>query len=248
MRKTNVFAAVALVLAAVLAPLRLTAGEACPSCIAFDQLNSDIRDGRIGREAARAEIKRLLPQLRQAYAARGGTPYPREAWRFPLEGYDLAACHTSKRDYVAKGYDFFAGNRHGGHPSFDLFIRDRNQDDLDDRSGAPVPVLSMTGGIVVALAESWQPGSRLRGGKYLWIYDPANELLVYYAHNRQLLVGLGEVVKPGERIASVGRSGLNAYRRRSPTHLHLTCLQLVDGSPRPVNVYGELQRLGRTGR
>jgi peptidoglycan LD-endopeptidase LytH len=108
--------------------------------------------------------------------------------------------------------------------------------------GGPVKVLSLTGGIVVALEREWQPGSRLRGGKYLWICDPANQLIVYFAHNAQLFAGLGDRVKRGDLLAIVGRSGYNAYKRRSPTHLHFSVLQLKNGQPVPLNVYRDLTR------
>ena len=107
-----------------------------------------------------------------------------------------------------------------------------------------VSVLSMTGGIVVALEKGWQQGSELRGGNYLWVYDPGSDLLVYYAHNDKLFVDLGTMVKPGDLLATVGRSGLNASKRRSPTHLHFSVLRLKNGQPVPVPVYGELQRAG----
>ncbi len=238
-------ALVVLLLAAILSPPPLHSRDNSPPWVEFDRLNSFIRDGLTARSDALAELRRLLPQIKAEYSARGGKAVTRSEWRFPIEGYSLAASGNRGRDYVASGYDYFAGNRHGGHPSFDLFIRDRNQDDLDDRSGAPVRVLSMTGGIVVALAREWHPGSSLRGGKYIWVYDPTNELLVYYAHNREILTNLGDILKPGDPIATVGRTGLNAHKRRSPTHLHLTCLKLENGYPRPENIYRELQRIGQ---
>ncbi len=203
-----IIAAIVLLLACL--PLPLQAGETCPACTEFDTLNTAIRDGRIGRDDALKELRLLLPRLGEYYAASGARPYPRREWRFPLEGYDLKFSGNSEKGYIESGYDYFAGNRHGGHPSFDLFIRDQDQDTLDDRSGRPVTVLSLTGGVVVALATEWAPGSGLRGGKYVWVYDPAEELLVYYAHNRDILVRLGDILKPGDRIATVGRTGLNA--------------------------------------
>jgi murein DD-endopeptidase MepM/ murein hydrolase activator NlpD len=102
----------------------------------------------------------------------------------------------------------------------------------------------MTGGVVVALEKEWQPGSKMRGGKYIWIYDPANDLLVYYAHNEELFVALGTIVKPGDLLATMGRSGLNAAKRRSPTHLHFSVLRIIEGKPVPMPVYRELQQAG----
>ena len=230
-------------------PAASSSPAAPPSAaVGFNALNSRVRDGDISREVARNDLKRLLDELRREYYQKGGADYGKDAWVFPLAGHGSRAMAGGRnRGYVASGYDYFSGNRHGGHPSFDIFITDRNRDSLDDRSGKPVKVQSLTGGIVVALEREWQPGSALRGGKYLWIYDPANDLLVYYAHNSELFVELGDVVKPGDQLAIVGRSGYNAMKRRSPSHLHLTVLHVRDGLPLPVNVHRELERAAAGG-
>jgi murein DD-endopeptidase MepM/ murein hydrolase activator NlpD len=212
-------------------------------CIKFNALNTRIRDNRIDTASARIELKRLLAEVRDQYYLAGGLEYPKPAWVFPLAGYDARAIGGGRRHgYISRGYDFFSGNRHGGHPSYDIFIRDRNRDSLDDRSGTAVKVRSVTGGVVVAMEREWQAGSRLRGGRYLWVYDPANDLLVYYAHNSELAVGLGDVVRPGDLLASVGRSGYNAAKRRSPTHLHLTAVRVQEGQVVPMDIYRELKQ------
>ncbi|MBK5275396.1 MAG: M23 family metallopeptidase [Desulfuromonadales bacterium] len=213
------------------------------ACASFNELNTRIRDRRIGRPAAQTELTRLLAGVRAEYYRAGGRDYPRSEWVFPLAGYDSRAIDGGRQHgYVPGGYDYYSGNSHGGHPALDIFIRDRNQDSLDDRSGRPVKVVALTGGVVVALEREWEPGSPLRGGKYLWIYDPGSDLLVYYAHNNGLSVGLGEIVRPGDVLASVGRSGYNAAKRRSPTHLHFSVLKVGSGGQVvPMDVYRELK-------
>ncbi len=214
-----------------------------PLCSAYNTLNDRIRDGLVGKTAARSELVTKLADIRAEYYKRGGKDYASAEWVFPLAGYNIKAIEGGhNHGYIPGGYDFFSGNRHGGHPAYDIFIHDRNQDSFDDQSGTTVKVLSLTGGIVVALEKRWEQGSGLRGGKYIWIYDPANDLLVYYAHNRELLVELGSIVKPGDLLATVGRSGLNAAKHRSPTHLHFSVLKLKDGQPVPLPVYHELQK------
>jgi hypothetical protein len=216
-------------------------------CRRFNVLNTRIRDNRIDGRSARSGLRLLLSEVREEYYRAGGSDFATSAWVFPLEGYDARAIGGGRQHgYLARGYDFYSGNRHGGHPSYDIFIRDRNRDCLDDRNGSPVRVRSLTGGVVVALEQEWQPGSRLRGGRYLWVYDPTGDLLVYYAHNGELSVELGGIVRPGDVLATVGRSGWNAAKRRSPTHLHLTALRARDGRVVPVDVYRELQKAGNT--
>jgi len=77
-------------------------------------------------------------------------------------------------------------------------------------------VLSISSGTVVALATDWVPGSILRGGRYVYVYDPMRSSLFYYAHLRSLHVELGDIVSPGQAIATVGRSGRNAIANAPP--------------------------------
>ena len=212
----------------------------------FNTFNNLVRDGMVGRNDGIKNLNALLTELKKDYYRRGGKDFPRNGWIFPVQSYDAKSLSgASDNGFIVSGYDYFSGNRHGGHPSFDIFIRDRNQDGLDDLSGLPVKVLSLGGGQVVALESEWQQGSTLRGGNYIWLYDPGNELLVYYAHNGNLAVRLGDIVKPGQLLGTVGRSGLHAAMPRSPTHLHLTVLEIKDGRPSPLNVYRDLTGAGK---
>jgi hypothetical protein len=156
---------------------------------------------------------------------------------------------TNGSGYVPNGYDWFDGYKSKGHPGHDIFIRDRNQDELDDASGKPVNVLSISSGIVVAYSPEWKASSILRGGRYLYIYDPARNGIFYYAHQRSLLVTPGDIVVPGQAIATVGRSGRNAAAPRSPTHLHVMFLAIDGGDyPKPRDIFQDLARLGRRHR
>ncbi|MDD2736160.1 MAG: M23 family metallopeptidase [Desulfuromonadaceae bacterium] len=210
---------------------------------AFNEFNTLIRDGRISKANARRELPAMLTTIRVEYYRRGGRDFAPAKWAFPVAGYTSDTIEKrGNHGFAPRGYDFFSGNRHGGHPAYDIFIRDRNQDSRDDRTGTTVQVVSMTGGVVVAYETEWLQGSKLRGGKYLWVYDPANDLLVYYAHNEELFVEPGTIVKPGDLLATIGRSGLNAAKRRSPTHLHFSVLRITNGQPLPLAVYRQLQQ------
>jgi murein DD-endopeptidase MepM/ murein hydrolase activator NlpD len=211
-------------------------------CREFNALNSAVRDRTVKKPAAKEQFSKLIDAIRMEYYASVGQDYPVSDWVFPLQGYGYKAIGGVKGNgYQRGGYDYFDGNRHAGHPSQDLFIRDRQRRSLDDATNKPVSVLSLTGGVVVAVEKVWATPSPLRGGKYLWIYDPTANALIYYAHNSRLLVEVGDIVKPGDVIAEVGRTGLNAHKRRSPSHLHLTYLAIVNGLPVPRNIYKELR-------
>ncbi len=212
------------------------------TCVDFDALNDKIRDQLISKEEALVQVQKLLPKLKAYFYGNGGQDFQKSNWVFPVQGYNTKAIGgINGSGYVAAGYDYFDGNKHGGHPAHDIFIFDKNQDCIDDITKKSVNVRSMTGGIVIATETVWDAASSLRGGKYIWVYDPLSNRLFYYAHNNEVLVKPCDILKPGDIIATVGRTGLNAFKKRSPTHLHMMQLSLdAHGYPRPVDCYNEL--------
>lgn len=207
-----------------------------------DSLSVLVRDNKINKAEVLQQFQKLAPALSTAYYANGGKNYPSSAWVFPLQGYTSKAIGgINGNGYISSGYNYFDGNKHGGHPAHDIFINDKNQDDLDDKTKSPVNVLSVSGGVVISMETKWDTASPLKGGKYIWIYDPSSNSLFYYAHNSRVFVSLGQIVQPGELLANVGRTGFNAFKKRSPTHLHF--MRLVfdkDYYPKPVNTYNDL--------
>ena len=208
----------------------------------FDSVNTLVRDNKIDKAQALEKLKDILPKLQIAYNQFKPDKAKKEKRIFPVEGYSSKAIGgTHGEGYIPNGYNYFDGNKHGGHPAHDIFIHDKNQDCRDDRTGQFVNVLSVSAGIVVALEAHWDSTSHLRGGKYIWIYAPNENALFYYSHNHELFVETGQIVNAGDRIATVGRTGLNAFKKRSPTHLHFKKLVLDnDYYPKPVNTYQAL--------
>lgn len=235
---------IALFLSLVL--LDSTLASRCEPCEAFVQLQQNIRAEAIGKDSAIVAFKAIVAKLDEEFARDNrGVSKPTE-WRFPVEGYSPRAVGGNGNGYRAYGFDFFAKTRHNPHPAHDIFIRDDNQDELDDETGKPVRVLSVSSGIVVEVKTEWSDTSRLRGGKYVWIYDPSSKRIFYYAHLRSVFVALGERVVSGFPIGEVGRTGFHAAKRRSPTHLHLMTLQIgKDGLPKPINPYKEFWKWKR---
>jgi hypothetical protein len=201
-----------------------------------------LRDKSIERDVAVVEFKTLVPQLSDYFYRNGGKDFPRTAWVFPVQGYDANSIGGKDGSgYVPSLYNFFNYNHRSGHPAHDIFIFDLNRDCLDDRTKKPVQVLSLSGGIVIFRETGWVPGSNVRGGNSLWIFDPATRSLFFYAHNSEILVKPGDIVQPGDPLATIGRTGLNAYKHRSPTHLHVMRLELDSTNyPRPKNLYHDL--------
>jgi len=207
--------------------------------IEYDSVNTLIRDNKIEKAQALNELKRILPKLKTVYNRLQLDTAKNEEWIFPVAGYSSKAIGgTHGEGYIPNGYDYFLGDKHGGHPAQDIFIYDKNQDSKDDKTGKYVSVNSVGNGIVVAFEQKWDSTSTLRGGKYIWIYAPAENAFYYYAHNNEIFVNIGQTVNAGDTIATVGRTGLNAFKKRSPTHLHFMKLVLdKEFYPRPVDTY-----------
>jgi hypothetical protein len=115
---------------------------------------------------------------------------------------------------------------HGGHPAYDIFIRDKNQDSKDDLTVRYVSVIAPVDILILSTETAWDQGSEIRGGRYIWALDPVNDQLIYFAHLNDVLVKPGEFIKAGTEIGTVGRSGKNAFPPRSPSHLHLMVLEV----------------------
>ncbi len=193
-----------------------------------------VKDDLISYEEGLEEIRHWWKVIQQSYPAGQFD----ERIFFPLKGYELK--HVGGRrgeGYRPSRYEFVGPKRRIGHPAQDIFVYDGNQDTLDDRTGQPVEVLALAEGIVVSTFSEWlpstpeEPGNGKRGGNYVWILHPALRLFAYYAHLQTITAQIGERVAGGQSIATLGRTGTNAYAERSPTHLHLMLLRANDMVP-----------------
>jgi peptidoglycan LD-endopeptidase LytH len=207
----------------------------------YKQLLIDIREYKLTPEKAREQFQEMMLIMKKSFPT-AHYDSTQVSLCFPLLGFDYRAVGGYGRGYIPKGYDLFDQSKKGSHPAHDIFMKDRNQDCRDDRTDDYVSVLSVSNGVVIATENGWQTGSEYRGGNYIWIYDTTTGGLWYYAHQREIFVKTGQVVRAGQKIALVGRTGFNAAMPRSDTHLHLTYLRIdEDGNPFPVNTYGWLK-------
>ena len=211
----------------------------------WHHLYIEIRDRLITKEEGLRKLKELEVLLKDFYSKKSEKTQE-DRLCFPLKGYSSQAIGgKGGNGYQPQGYDFFEGNDHKGHPGHDLFILDKNQDGIDDKTGKPVEVLSACPGIVVSTNLNWTPSSPIRGGNYIWTYEPIQSQYYYYAHLSEIFVRIGQIVSRGESLGTVGRTGVKAYPRRSPTHLHFVVHHSTDGYPKPINSYVELVRSNR---
>lgn len=207
----------------------------------YKQLLVDIREYKLSPQQARERFQEMMMILKKAHpTARYDSTQVQIC--FPLMGFDFRAVGGRGSGYIPRGYDLFDQAKKGSHPAHDIFMKDKDQDCRDDRTGEYVPVLSTSDGVVIATENGWQAGSEYRGGNYIWIYDTTTGGLWYYAHQREIYVKTGQIVRAGQKIALVGRTGFNAAMPRSDTHLHMTYLRIdEEGNPFPVNTYGWLK-------
>lgn len=213
-------------------------------CRTFHQIQVNIRDGAISPDSARAAFGAVMRAIRSEFQRDTCRAIDSSYFVYPVRGYTPRESIGSRgRGYRANGFDLFDREVSGSHPAQDLFVRDRDQDVLDDRTWKPIEILSFSSGLVLATETSWKYDSEHRGGNWIWIYDPCLDGLFYYAHNNIVEVQPGQWVEAGHKIAEMGRSGYNAYQKRSPTHLHLMYLALdADGLPIPENTYEWLKQ------
>jgi peptidoglycan LD-endopeptidase LytH len=192
----------------------------------FHFLYQSIREGSISERLAQDSVAQLLTEIKQYFIENGGVEDSPNDWFFPVEGYNTNMIGGKNgSDYIAGEYNFFNTSRIHVHPAHDIFIEDKNQDKLDDETNLPVNILSFTNGVVVSAEYFWEKDSPARGGNYIYIYEPFSRKIYYYAHNELVLVQIGDIVKAGQNIAVMGRSGFNAAKTRSPTHLHFSILK-----------------------
>jgi murein DD-endopeptidase MepM/ murein hydrolase activator NlpD len=199
----------------------------------WQEFERQVRDDLISYEDGLKEIQHWWGVLQQAYPAEqfGVRVF------FPLRNYGLRHVGGQHGEgYRPSRYQFVGPKHRIGHPAQDIFVYDGNQDAIDDRTGNPIEVLALADGVVVSTFSDWtptpqEPGNGKRGGNYVWIYHPALGLLSYYAHLQTITAQLGERVAGGQPIATLGRTGTNAFLERSPTHLHLMLLHATDMTP-----------------
>ncbi|AYL97343.1 M23 family metallopeptidase [Mucilaginibacter celer] len=207
----------------------------------FNNFNNSVLNGGIKKAEAKKQFEEIMSYINSKEIVRSEVVTNKGQWVFPLKGYKSSAIGgIHGNGYFDKGYRFLDGNKHGAHPAHDIFITDRNQDCIDDRTQKTVDVIAVDEGWVISCTNKWEPTSDMRGGKFIWIYHPASKVFTYYAHNNHIFVKPGDHVKQGQKIAEVGRTGYNAYKKRSPTHLHFSEFKLVDGVPVPFNPYQQL--------
>ena len=214
-------------------------------CDKWDILDSLITNSFIEKEDALLLMKEYEPEVRSYFRRQRGVMTGRNEWVFPLKNYSSFYYRENGNDYKLSKYDYFQGSNTKGHPAHDIMIADSNKDLLDDVTLKPVDVVSMSSGVVVATDTTWNPGSLLRGGRYVKIFDVTNNCIFYYSHLSVVSVSPGDVINEGDKIGEVGRTGRKAILKDGKTHLHIAVLKVKDGYPVPVDIISDLKRIDK---
>jgi len=207
----------------------------------WDVFEKEVRNQTISKDSAKKVFPSLYTELKK-YAEKHKFDTSTTSWAFPVAGYGINAIGKGgfKPDIyyggsTIKGYNFYDGNKHGGHPAYDIFILDKNQDCLDDDSGQPVNITAPVDLMILSFFKDWVRGSGIRGGNYVWALDPIENQIFYFAHLDSIFVKGGDLCKKGKPIATMGRSGKNAWVKRCPTHLHMMVLKIDGEELIPLN-------------
>jgi len=212
-------------------------------CEKWNALDKLILNQKIEKDAAVRMLERFENDIIKYFNKNKVTGTNKSDWVFPLRNYSKIVHREDGNDFRDYRYDYFQGSDASSHPAHDIFIADTNKDCLDDVTGKPVDVVSMSGGVVVATDTTWEIGSYLRGGKYVKIFDVTNMKLFYYSHLNIVYVNPGDLVKPGDKIAEVGRTGRSAILKGGLTHLHIALLSYENGYPKPEEIFEELKKI-----
>jgi len=211
------------------------------ACEQWNKLDEKIKTQTIAKDEALALLKKFEKEILEAVQETKFHMISREDWVFPLKHFSKISYRDGGNDYKLKNYDYFQGSNSKGHPAHDIFILDENKDLLDDSTLKPVDVVSMSSGYVVATDTTWEPGSLLRGGKYVKVYDIINRGIFYYSHLSKVTVRPGDMLNAGDKIGEVGRTGRKAILKDGKTHLHIAFLKSVNGYPKPEDIIKDLR-------
>lgn len=204
----------------------------------WDKTDKLIMDAKIAKDAA-IDSTAKYAKLANAYCEKIKLkPTERDRWIFPMKGWTIVTYRSEGKDYGDIYFDYFQGGESHNHPAHDIFILDKDSNGIEDMTGKKVEALSMVNGVVFTVLSDWKNGDFGRGGNYIKIYDPETEAMFYYSHLDSVFVKPGDVVKAGDAIGYVGRTGRKAIKGK--THLHIAFYPIYNGYPEPEDIIDDL--------
>lgn len=202
--------------------------------------NTDVMiwDRKIDRDDAVDSIEYYVPLAVKEFKTHGITTTKRNEWAFPMSGWTSVTYRDNGKDYRDEKFDYFQGGESKGHPAHDIFILDKNNDGVEDSLNIKIYATSMVNGLVIGVHSVWKVGDFYRSGNYVKVFDPESEALFYYSHLDSVFVVPGQVVKAGDPVGYIGRTGRKAINGR--THVHIAYYKIDDGEPVPQDIINDL--------
>ena len=145
-----------------------------------------------------------------------------------VSAFSFAFFNSTPSPSVSKTLAFPVWGKKSNIGSFWGDVRDggkRKHRGIDIFAKKGTPVVAICDGVIVSR------GNTPRGGKTLWMQAAGYAMTVYYAHLDEQKVRVGQAVKKGEIIGTVGNTG-NA--RTTPAHLHFGIYTWLGGAINPL--------------
>jgi len=215
----------------------------------WESFETDVRDGKLTQKLAKEKFSEVYNGLRKYGMSFSSRFKYSDRWIFPVVNYsikDAGKGGFKPEIYYGsskiKGYNFYDGNLHGGHPAYDIFVKDKNFDSIDDNSKKPVSIAAPTDLLILSLNKNWKKGDKIRGGNYIWGLEPKSGLIFYFAHLNEIEVAAGDFCERGKKLGTLGRTGKNADQKSSPTHLHFMVLKVDGFKLTPIDTWESLKK------
>lgn len=204
----------------------------------WNNIDTLIRDVKIDKDDAIDSLARIVP-IATGYCKRNNIVFTgRNDWVFPMADFTQTSFREGGNDFRTDFFDYFEGAEFYGHPAHDIFILDKDSNGIEDSTGKHVYAVAMVSGVIITTYGKWKIGDIGRAGNYINLFDPEGPGIFYYSHLDSVFVKTGDIVKAGDIIGLVGRTGRKAVFGK--THIHISYYKITDGYPEPVDIIKEL--------
>ena len=200
------------------------------ACRQWQEWEQKVWDGKAERKEAQTKFRELWSRV-----TIDDLPSVKEGlwqWDFPMPGY--GADDWSSQSYNPEQYKFADGPAAVGHPAINIYAHDRLRKGLDDRTGKAIAIVSATDGVVVSARKFWAETDTNPLGVYVCVLSQEEKRFFYYAHLSKLKVGLGQLVRKGQVLGWLGRTGTDVVKKNLGTHLRFEVHTFDDGLFYPV--------------
>ncbi len=206
----------------------------------WNNVDTLIRDKKIEPDDAIDSLKKIIPLTLKFCGDNGIIFTKRNEWVFPMSNFTKTSYRDNGNDYRDEAFDYFQGAEFWGHPAHDIFILDKDSNSIEDSTGKNVNATAMVSGVIITAYGRWKLGDIMRAGNYINLFDPESQAIFYYSHLDSVFVRSGDIVKAGDVIGYVGRTGRKAAFGK--THIHIGYYKIENGYPEPVDIINDLYK------